>query len=1290
MKKTCLKCCIGVVLLACFAESVQAQFFAERLRAGLREVGRKAQIRVKPPAGEDPQIELLARELDWLEAHMSKFGSVVAKQPDVWGESRLTKYRSEYESELAEKLKSFSVIDSARISRSDMAFLVNATGVSRALGTGSAGPVTVNASTGTPSQPDAEAPGISQSISINSPTAPAADSLLNAASSLEHTERLNQQSRYLQHLHQLRRINSGDDTSDAPGYSLNLVRIPISINPGMVTRRGYGAKATITASPRLGDTLLPETFRSLVVNDLVDQLALPILKLAEQKKFDFASAALKFDSQYGDVIRRSFDYLGNNPDAGVDETLREIFMRPTADENLIAAGAMADAAIKTLGVGLKQEGLVDAEKIKIQDKIDQIKSSLAKLESLFTASKLEVRTLASPSGSLQMRERVFTDVQGEQGVKNELQKISNEYLKLVTEIGRSYMDQQIAVNPMSRRRRSSMPIPSVLVEKVIDRRVMIIIADELKRSYRGRMIAWNEAKNSHLIHLQDVRHYLQAGLEGGYRLVTTPENMHKIRHLIDSGIDGRGLATAVKEGRIGELKEIRRQFMLAIDGNSLKTSDQSFGVEPIMRSLAWPVVVEMALLNEQLNKDVHDIAATRGDCGCHPTQKHCYYLPMPESHAAGLIDGEFAAATEQFQDYVRCRWPIHVFHVDPVADDQNVQESSSLSRELAVAVAVGVASGNVSLRQANNFTRQYREDIKAIGLNRTVSGFSHGSDTFGWTFRPRVQIHKNRSTGQAFGETLFGRRADANKREAELEPGMRECTAIVLMPSFVPYCDFDVSTSWFRLDNPRNQELSNHAQLKLSKSIKYMQTCAVDCAACAHLYRDGEIERLLGRVKQLERELPMQSMRVQIPYENTLGGFEMFSNGVTDLAPELVGWYGAPGISPDACCASSCEAAAEEDGDGAGEEGDDGDAESQAPAGTTLFLVGDNFSVHETRIIAGGVAIPQDHIHMISRQVFEVTVPSCARQVTLDGRDYVAIYASTPYGVTSHLHVPVLPGAETVQLGEKVTALEEEVKKIATLEGQIAPLKFAWTKSATLQVVSSYERIKVAEGDKNHEACFERSCIESGGGASTEFELKWNVLPDSTSSLIPPTLRRPGGVIGRFAIGEKKFDTFWLAKPDELKLQQETSWTIDSTDLIDRLRTEIEKQLTLDATENQASVEVQLETWVVTSSPAYVPDGESEAVAQMFGNPVATDKALTIQLLRRVAPPKTQQCIEIPPVEEDVDPMPDELKLELEGSSVGTAPLFQVSDDRGRSGNVPGFTHQRVRNQSSRRNARVR
>src|SRR5262249_16530843 len=96
---------------------------------------------------------------------------------------------------------------------------------------------------------------------------------------LEPSVYLDQKARYLNHLQELRRINEGDDTADSPGYSLNLVRVPISVLPGKQTDRGYGAEVTMTLTPYLSDELLPTTFRNLIINDLVDQIGVPLTAL---------------------------------------------------------------------------------------------------------------------------------------------------------------------------------------------------------------------------------------------------------------------------------------------------------------------------------------------------------------------------------------------------------------------------------------------------------------------------------------------------------------------------------------------------------------------------------------------------------------------------------------------------------------------------------------------------------------------------------------------------------------------------------------------------------------------------------------------------------------------------------------------------------------------------------------------------------------------------------------------------------------------------------------------------
>ena len=89
---------------------------------------------------------------------------------------------------------------------------------------------------------------------------------------LEPNEFLNQKQSYLEHLNQLRRINLGADNSDAAGYGLYLVNVPVSIQPGECSYKGHGASMTVTAKHFFGPNFLPETYRIFVINDLVDIL----------------------------------------------------------------------------------------------------------------------------------------------------------------------------------------------------------------------------------------------------------------------------------------------------------------------------------------------------------------------------------------------------------------------------------------------------------------------------------------------------------------------------------------------------------------------------------------------------------------------------------------------------------------------------------------------------------------------------------------------------------------------------------------------------------------------------------------------------------------------------------------------------------------------------------------------------------------------------------------------------------------------------------------------------------
>ncbi len=882
----------------------------------------KAAHRQPPPPGVDPCIEDLAARIAWLESHIDAYGSIVAKQPDVWGQSRLTRHRVEYEEQMRRQLGMFSERTSGSIRRSDQAFLGMALAVQTAAGRRRAanevpvpdvatGNSVINTIQGLLPTTN-EAAGRSDPVVI-ARTAPFAAVPSPAALpfdaeplGLEPTVHLDQMSRYLNHLAQLRRINEGDDSADAPGYALNLIRIPVSILPGKHTRKGHGAEITVSAEPLLGADLLPVTFRSLVINDLVDMIA-PALTWCVNDAECIAWAAT------------------------------------------ITGAAPAPAAEARQGVMAALEGL------------------RAKLPTIAPAAAPSVKT-----------------------------------------------------------RRSRLPLPFTQLADVAGTEQIAILIRDTRAALAGH------PANAPCIGYIDVRGHLAEELEAAWDFLALDGR----RHVWDE-LPAWNLAALVRGRQVRDVAAIRCRFFSTVGaggepGPELIPAvpadpDICCGVEPAVPPLcrtstavlAWGILVESALLDERLAADLREAATARGQAAAAESRPAPFYGPHPAPEARAA-----------FADYVRCRWPIRVFALDPVNEEQNVDDAHARRRELQIALATAAATGRLSAQAMARFTRRLEQDMAVIALNKTAVGFSHGADTFGWRFYPRVQTPPTRGGLAALGETVCGPTSDGDLAQRQLEPGQRECTAIVVMPAFVPWVTLDVRTNWFSLAHPKATDPGIQQTLVLSRAVKAMQSSAIACGRCAHRYRDGEIPRLLRRVDQLERELPLQTLQAQIPQENTAGGFELFNVGVTDLAPELLGWYGAPGVDP--------------------------------ALATTLFLVGRGFSVHDTAVIAGGRPA---RFTLLSREVMRVEVPAGAAAITPPGcqaeaavaarraglllasaaeplpapgtaadgggcvpaaagcrpdcnrRAVVDIHLATPYGVSGHLLVPVADRGDTAARG---------------------------------------------------------------------------------------------------------------------------------------------------------------------------------------------------------------------------------------------------------------------------------
>src|SRR5207237_3721658 len=132
-------------------------------------------------------------------------------------------------------------------------------------------------------------------------------------------------------------------------------------------------------------------------------------------------------------------------------------------------------------------------------------------------------------------------------------------------------------------------------------------------------------------------------------------------------------------------------------------------------------------------------------------------------------------------------------------------------REMQLAISLAFTSGQMNASNFTRIARRLESEYETVALNRTQVGFSHGENTFGWRFYPRFQTPDTPSALGAFvRDTIIGG-PNRNQllRERRLEPGARECVAIVLMPSFVPYLHLDTVSNWFPLTNPKHKVLDN-------------------------------------------------------------------------------------------------------------------------------------------------------------------------------------------------------------------------------------------------------------------------------------------------------------------------------------------------------------------------------------------------------------------------------------------------------------------------------------------------
>ena len=228
----------------------------------------------------------LCRRLDHVTERLRDDGLIVMKQPDVFSQARMTRFRNDVDTQLNSDLGNFHLVLAARINRLDAATTTQSTALSAALAAPgstavqvpqlpSSSAITTGGTSLFGSQIDpSKGPFGNLGLAANNfaPLSQPAAATAALGLGVNPTVYLDEKKRFLEHLNHIRRLNLGPDQNDSSGYGLYLVRLPVSITPGERTYHGYGAEVAVHVEHEFSPDFLPSTFKHLVINDVVDQL----------------------------------------------------------------------------------------------------------------------------------------------------------------------------------------------------------------------------------------------------------------------------------------------------------------------------------------------------------------------------------------------------------------------------------------------------------------------------------------------------------------------------------------------------------------------------------------------------------------------------------------------------------------------------------------------------------------------------------------------------------------------------------------------------------------------------------------------------------------------------------------------------------------------------------------------------------------------------------------------------------------------------------------------------------
>ena len=272
----------------------------------------------------------------------------------------------------------------------------------------------------------------------------------------------------------------------------------------------------------------------------------------------------------------------------------------------------------------------------------------------------------------------------------------------------------------------------------------------------------------------------------------------------------QALVTAIDTGDLKEIARIRDRFDDDAYAMTHRWSDEDVTV-----ALAWAIIVESALLTEQIALDMKESAAAKGCPNPHEGW-FPYFLPNPP------LGGP--AGVQRIRGL-------------PLADSRLRSRSDHAAAEHLrhLQRPPRDATGHVARFRLGQDQRQqldavrpphrvrFRDHRPQQHHRRLLARLGH----FWLALLPRFQTPDIESNGKVFFRDLLigGPNKNALLRQRRLEPGIRECVAVVIMPSFVPYADLNVTSGWFCLTNPKHKLMDSAYAMRMSKTVRSIEKC---------------------------------------------------------------------------------------------------------------------------------------------------------------------------------------------------------------------------------------------------------------------------------------------------------------------------------------------------------------------------------------------------------------------------------------------------------------------------------